>query len=140
MIALGREAQKLDLALMVGSTDVEMMPESSFKKGEIKEIKKRIAESKVRNPKMFDMVKKGSVPIVSQIYLGTGDLAFPSMLAVIMYYVHWRYHYCDFHSTHIFISNDMVLSLLFWRFDYMVVMDIVHDNCEHKHCCKSDYV
>ncbi len=85
MIALGREAQKLDLALMVGSTDVEMMPESSFKKREIKEIKKRIAESKMRNPKMFDMVKKGNVPIVSQIYLGTGDLAFPSMLAVAAY-------------------------------------------------------
>ena len=34
---------------------------------------------------MFDMVKKGSVPIVSQIYLGTGDLAFPSMLAVAAY-------------------------------------------------------
>ena len=85
MIALGREAQKLDLALMVGSSDVEIMPESSFKKKEVEEIRKNFAESKIKNPEIFKTIKKGSVPMISQIYLGTGDLAFPAMLAVAAY-------------------------------------------------------
>lgn len=94
MIALGRESVNRNLAFMVGSYDVEMVPKRYLKGKEFRELKKSISASKVSNLAIKKMMRSGSYPIPSMSALGTGDLAIPLMLAVSAYATYYSYFMC----------------------------------------------
>ncbi len=83
MIALGRESVNRNLAFMIGSYDVELVPKSYLKAKERGEIMKALNQSK--NAALKRMASVGNIPMPSFSALGTGDLAIPLMLAVSAY-------------------------------------------------------
>ncbi len=86
MLALGRQAVDRNMALLVGSSEIELIPRSYLSKGSIKEIKKMLANTKIRNRQIKQAIKQGSFPVPTQTALGTGDLTMPLMLAVSAYF------------------------------------------------------
>lgn len=91
MIALGRESVNRNLSFMIGSYNVEMVPKSYMKKGELKALKKSISESKIQSPELMKLMKAGEYPVPSFSALGTGDLAIPLMLAVSAYVTYFQF-------------------------------------------------
>ncbi len=83
MIAMAQEMSSRNLAFLIGSTDVEAVPKKYMSKVDISEFKKQ--ERKNKDPFVKNLVKKGIFPVVSQVQLGTGDLALPLMLSVSAY-------------------------------------------------------
>ena len=83
MVSMAKEMSSRNLAFLIGSTDVEAVPQKYMSKGDISEFKKR--EGKSKDPLVKELVKSGVYPIISQVQLGTGDLALPLMLAVAAY-------------------------------------------------------
>lgn len=86
MIALGRESVNRNLAFMIGSYDVEVVPENSLRKSEIREVREAMGKGPVRNPAIKEVIKEGGLPLPSFSALGTGDLAMPLMLALSAYF------------------------------------------------------
>ena len=76
MIPLAKEASNRNLAFMIGSSDMELVP------GTKKQRMKEVEISKIKNPEIKAMVKRGSVPVVSSVMLGNGDIILPMTLAV----------------------------------------------------------
>ncbi|VVB77066.1 Signal-peptide peptidase, presenilin aspartyl protease [uncultured archaeon] len=91
MIALGRESVNRNLAFMIGSYDVEVVPKGYLKGSDLSDAKKTISASKVSNPEIKKLIKSGTYPVPSFSALGTGDLAIPLMLAVSAYSTYFRY-------------------------------------------------
>ena len=85
MLTLGREAVNRNMALLIGSSDVELVPSSYVSKKELKQFKKQLKISSLKNAELKRLIKKGAIPIPTQAALGTGDLALPLMLAVSAY-------------------------------------------------------
>jgi hypothetical protein len=89
MIAMAKEMSSRNLAFLIGSTDVEALPKKYLSSSDIRELKKQ--ESKIKDPLVKGLVKEGVFPVVSQVQLGTGDLALPLMLAVSAYISFFSY-------------------------------------------------
>ncbi len=85
MLTLGREAVNRNMALMIGSSDIELVPKSYLSKKSLEEFKKYFKLSRVKNEELKKEIRKGTVPIPTQAALGTGDLAIPLMVAVSAY-------------------------------------------------------
>jgi len=89
MLALGKQAVERNMALLIGASDVELVPKSYLSSAAVKDFKKHFKVSSVHNKEVKSLIKKGAVPIPMQAALGTGDLAIPLMLAVSAYiYLH----------------------------------------------------
>ncbi|MGC8676027.1 MAG: presenilin family intramembrane aspartyl protease [Candidatus Micrarchaeia archaeon] len=85
MLALGRQAMNQNMALMIGSSDTELVPKNYVDKKYLKEFKKNVRLADIRNTQIKTMIKGGAVLVPTQAALGTGDLAIPLMLAVSAY-------------------------------------------------------
>jgi presenilin-like A22 family membrane protease len=83
MIALGRESVNRNLAFMIGTYDVELVPKSYLKAKERGDIIKSLNQTK--DDALKRMASVGNMPMPSFSALGTGDLAIPLMLAVSAY-------------------------------------------------------
>ncbi|MDE1874035.1 MAG: hypothetical protein KGI04_02855 [Candidatus Micrarchaeota archaeon] len=91
MITLGRESVNRNLAFMVGSYDVEVVPQGYLKKGEAAKLRKELAGTK--NETLRRLIASGSIPMPSFSALGTGDLAIPLMVAVSAYTTYFSYFF-----------------------------------------------
>jgi presenilin-like A22 family membrane protease len=89
MISLGREAVNRNLAFMIGAYDIELVPKSSMKLNEQKEVSKEVR--KASNETLKRMLKAGNMPMPSFSALGAGDLAIPLMLAISAYVTYLSY-------------------------------------------------
>jgi presenilin-like A22 family membrane protease len=89
MIALGRETVNRNLAFMIGTYDVELVPKSYLKEKERKEFGK--AFSKTKSKTLKRLIKEGNVPLPSFSALGAGDLAIPLMLEISAYVTYLSY-------------------------------------------------
>ena len=81
MIPMAKQAANMNLAFMIGSSEMELHPakrlsEKAYAEKELKSIK---------DPKLRGMVKGGSIPMVSNIMLGNGDLMLPLLVATGAY-------------------------------------------------------
>lgn len=83
MIAMAKEMSSRNLAFLISSTDVEALPKRYMSRNDVSDYRKQ--EGKNKDPFVKDLLKKGIYPVVSQVQLGTGDLALPLMLAVSAY-------------------------------------------------------
>ena len=83
MIPFAREAVKRNLAFMIGSSDLEILPRGSARRRVEKEDLSRINNTRVKS-----LIKKGNVPIVSSVMLGNGDIILPMSLVVGSYVIY----------------------------------------------------
>ena len=85
MQVMARAMSERNLAFLIGSSDVEMIPKSYFSTKERTEIQSNLKRTGVKNPAIKRMISYGALPQVSQVALGAGDLALPLMLSVGAY-------------------------------------------------------
>lgn len=91
MVTLGRESVNRNLAFMVGSYDVEVVPKGYLKGKEEKQMNNIFKGTK--SDTMKQLMKSGNVPVPSFSALGAGDLAIPLMLAVSAYITYFSYFF-----------------------------------------------
>ncbi|MEM3181346.1 MAG: presenilin family intramembrane aspartyl protease [Candidatus Micrarchaeaceae archaeon] len=91
MLALGRQAMDQNMALLISSSDVELVPKEYLSKKSLESFRKSFKVSSIHNRQLRNIVKQGAVPIPTQAALGTGDLAVPLMLAVSAYTAYANY-------------------------------------------------
>ncbi|MGC8710275.1 MAG: presenilin family intramembrane aspartyl protease [Candidatus Micrarchaeia archaeon] len=92
MIMLAKALSSRNLAFLVSTSDIEVMPKNYLNKKEAKEYaqyKKEIA--KINSPVIRKLIKSGKLPLVSQVQLGAGDLGIPLMLAISSYKIFFSY-------------------------------------------------
>ncbi|MDE1854961.1 MAG: hypothetical protein KGH57_01405 [Candidatus Micrarchaeota archaeon] len=89
MITLGRESVNRNLAFMVGTYDVEMVPRGYVKGKEAQRLRGEFKE--VNSKKFRQLMRSGGVPMPSFSALGAGDLAIPLMVAVSAYTTYFSY-------------------------------------------------
>jgi presenilin-like A22 family membrane protease len=85
MVTMAKEISSRNLAFLIGSTDVEAMPSKYLSKSEVLEFKKQEKSHRISDPALKGLMNEGIMPIISQVQLGTGDLAIPLMVAVSAY-------------------------------------------------------
>ncbi len=85
MLTLAKAASSNNLALLIGSSDIEAIPKSYVTAKDRAEFKKSVNMNDVKDPVLRDLIAKGAIPVMSQALLGTGDLAIPLMLTVSAY-------------------------------------------------------
>ncbi|MDE1855831.1 MAG: hypothetical protein KGH49_01170 [Candidatus Micrarchaeota archaeon] len=91
MITMAKAMSNRNMAVLIGSSDVEIVPRSALKASQ-SEYKKYISEvKKAKNPLLNKIIKRGEVPLVSQVMLGGGDLGLPLMLSVSAFFVFLNY-------------------------------------------------
>ena len=83
MITLARAASSMNLALLVGVSEVKAVPEKDLPKNYTKAYKKEIGKNGA--PSFAKAMGKKMVPFAARVELGTGDLAIPLMVAVSAY-------------------------------------------------------
>ena len=84
MLALGNETVNRNLAFMIGTYDVEVVPGRLMKEGKEKD-RLRKEFSKTNSTLLKKLMKAGNIPVPNFSALGAGDLAMPLMLAVSAY-------------------------------------------------------
>ncbi len=91
MLTLAKASIQGNTALMVGSYDVELVPQSSLKKSEAKRMLGLFKNTK--NSEVRKLMRSGIVPVPALSALGTGDLAIPLMLAVSAYTTYFSFFF-----------------------------------------------
>jgi presenilin-like A22 family membrane protease len=89
MLSLGRESVNRNLAFMIGTYDVELVPKSYLKAKEQNDIRKAVKQA--GNETLRRMYSVGNMPMPSFSALGAGDLAIPLMLAISAYATYLSY-------------------------------------------------
>ena len=85
MIKLASKLSEEDVAFLISEEDVQAIPIESMGKGEVKKYLNTMNNRfDYRDPLFMGAVLKGSLPVISQIQLGEGDLGLPLMAAVSM--------------------------------------------------------
>ena len=81
MIPLAKQAATMNLAFMIGSSELELHPKGSSK------ARAYTAEElkSIRNQRLRGLIKQGSVPAVSSVMLGNGDIMLPMAVAAGAY-------------------------------------------------------
>ena len=82
MLVLAKAASKSNLALLIGSSDIEVIPRSESDKRALSELRKEIKSKEISDPIIKKVVGAGELPVLSQIQLGSGDLTLPLVLSV----------------------------------------------------------
>ncbi len=85
MITLAREVSSRNLAFLIGSSDIEAIPKKYTTQKDRADFRKSVDIKSVKDPVLKKLISSGAIPIVSQVQLGTGDLALPLMLTVSAY-------------------------------------------------------
>ena len=85
MQVIAKHASSMNLALLVGSSEVEAIPTKYLKQKDIREFRRDVRKQKISDPVIRRLISEGIVPVVSQVQLGSGDLAIPLMVAVSAY-------------------------------------------------------
>ncbi len=83
MITLARAASSMNLALLVGVSEVKAVPEKSVPKDYLKAYRKEM--SRQGPHPLSKELGKHMIPFAARVELGTGDLAIPLMVAVSAY-------------------------------------------------------
>lgn len=83
MVPFAKEAVNRNLAFMIGSSDIELLPVEKISKQQTKENKELM--EKVKDPRIKSLIKQGNTPVISSIMLGNGDIILPMTLAVGAY-------------------------------------------------------
>ncbi len=78
MIPMARQAAKMNLAFMIGSSSIEMIPKERLTKKEIEDFRK--TEVSINNHEFKKLIGQGNIPAVSSAMLGNGDLMVPLMV------------------------------------------------------------
>ncbi|MCL4365428.1 presenilin family intramembrane aspartyl protease [Candidatus Marsarchaeota archaeon] len=82
MITLAKEISSRNLAFLIGSNDVEAIPQKYLSSKDIRQFRKETKVQNVKDPVIKRLIREGIIPTVSQVQLGSGDLAIPLMVAV----------------------------------------------------------
>lgn len=82
MVPFAQEAVKRNLAFMVGSADIELLPPSP---GQKKHALKPADLERIKDQRVKSLIKSGNVPVVSSVMLGNGDIILPLMLVTGAY-------------------------------------------------------
>ncbi len=82
MITMAKEISSRNLAFLIGSNDVEAIPQRYLSKSDISQFRKATKGQKIKDPIIKRLIREGIIPTVSQVQLGSGDLAIPLMVAV----------------------------------------------------------
>jgi hypothetical protein len=85
MVTMAREISSRNLAFLIGSSDVEAVPTGYLTKRDVRDFRRETKGEKIKDPMLKRLVKEGIVPVISQVQLGSGDLALPLMVAVSAY-------------------------------------------------------
>ena len=85
MISMAQAISARNMAFLIGSTDVEAIPGAYLSKRDILDYKKADQSKHAKDPQLRSLIRQRIYPIVSQVQLGSGDLAMPLMLAVSIY-------------------------------------------------------
>ena len=85
MITMAKGISSRNLAFLIGSSDVEAMPSKYLTKAEMREFKSDTKGREIKDPIVKGLLSDGIVTVVSQVQLGSGDLAIPLMVAVSAY-------------------------------------------------------
>ena len=85
MLVLAKAVSSRNLAFLIGSSDVEAIPKKYVTAKDRIEFKKSVDMKDVKDPTIKQLVASGAIPVISQVQLGTGDLALPLTLTVSAY-------------------------------------------------------
>lgn len=91
MIALAKAVSSRNLAFLIGSSDVEVIPKRYTTQKDRADFKKSVNIRQVKDPVLKEQIAQGNIPMLSQVQLGTGDLAIPLMLTVSSYITFLNY-------------------------------------------------
>ncbi len=87
MIPLAKEASSRNLAFLIGSSDVEIIPVDMLNRKERAEYRK-LKLNEIKDPAVKRLVKAGNMPALSSVMLGNGDIMLPLMLNVGAYVIY----------------------------------------------------
>ena len=82
MLTLAKEFSSRNLAFLIGSSDVEVLPSKYLSGKDLATFRKELSQNKPKDPYINRLIQQGNIPVVSQVQLGTGDLAAPLALTV----------------------------------------------------------
>ncbi len=85
MITMAKGISSRNLAFLIGSSDVEAMPSRYLTKPELRAFRSEAKGRYIKDPVIKGLMADGIVTVVSQVQLGSGDLALPLMVAVSAY-------------------------------------------------------
>ncbi len=85
MIPMAKQAVNMNLAFMISSSDIEAIPKKELNKKEISEFNNFVKKNKHYSEHLKEIVKRGSVPTLSSIMLGNGDIMLPAAIATGAY-------------------------------------------------------
>lgn len=85
MQSMAKTAVEENLALLIGTSDTEIMPNRYYSKKDLQALREQLKNVKIRSSKVRELIKSGNMPVMLQSALGAGDLAMPLMLAVSAY-------------------------------------------------------
>ncbi|MDE1851464.1 MAG: hypothetical protein KGH69_02115 [Candidatus Micrarchaeota archaeon] len=91
MLTIAEQASSQNLAFMISSSEVEVIPSSYLKGAERKELRS-LASTNVKDPYLKGLVKDNKLPTVTRAALGNGDIIIPIMLAVGSYVQFFNYY------------------------------------------------
>ncbi len=85
MIPMAKQAVNMNLAFMISSSDIEAIPKGELSKKEVSEFNDFVKKNKHYSEHLKEIVKRGSVPTLSSIMLGNGDIMLPAAVATGAY-------------------------------------------------------
>ncbi len=82
MLVLAKAASNENLSLLIGSSNVEVVPRAQADKKVIAELKNELKKNQIKDPVIKEVIESGEMPVLSQIQLGAGDLTLPLVMSV----------------------------------------------------------
>jgi presenilin-like A22 family membrane protease len=82
MLILAKAASNENLSLLIGSSNVEVVPRAHADKKVIAELKNELKKNQIKDPVIKEVIESGEMPVLSQIQLGAGDLTLPLVMSV----------------------------------------------------------
>jgi predicted tellurium resistance membrane protein TerC len=92
MMSIAKVISKRDMALMISAEHLEAVPAKEFPRKEVLEYERFLHKNhEDKDPAYRLILKKGRLPIISQMQLGEGDLGLPLMAAIAAYLTYPSY-------------------------------------------------
>ena len=82
MLVLAKAASNENLSLLIGSSNVEIVPRSQADRKVLAELKDEVKKNQIKDPIIKEVIESGEMPVLSQIQLGAGDLTLPLVMSV----------------------------------------------------------
>ncbi len=87
MIPFAKQMSSRNLAFMIGSSNVEIIPKESLSREDMKELR-NFNRKQIEDPVLKRYVDEGNMPAVSSVMLGNGDIMLPLTVAAGAYFVY----------------------------------------------------